>query len=57
MVPPPKNGFAVDVDVLVSKRGLKGILEEVDREEDGNRIVEVSATRGFQVVGVLLFLM
>lgn len=39
-MPPPTNGFAADVAVPVLKRGLEGVLKELDSLEDGSRTVE-----------------
>jgi hypothetical protein len=40
-MPVPKNGFTVDQSIPVVKRGLGGILTELDNLEDGTRSIEV----------------
>ncbi|GAA5888692.1 hypothetical protein JCM5296_000069 [Sporobolomyces johnsonii] len=39
-LPEPKNGFAVGVEWKVKGRGLKGVLEEMDKEETGDRTLK-----------------
>ncbi|GAA5893864.1 hypothetical protein JCM6882_003114 [Rhodosporidiobolus microsporus] len=40
----PRGGAVWEVEVAVKRRGLKGVLEEVDREEDGTRTVQAEWT-------------
>lgn len=43
MVPEPKNGFSVDIEIKIKSRGYGGILENVDKDEitrGGDRFVE-----------------
>lgn len=45
-MPVPKNGFTVDQSIPVVKRGLGGILTDLDNLEDGTRSIEVSEWLG-----------
>jgi hypothetical protein len=41
----PKNGVVAEIEIPVIKRGLEGILADVDALEDRSRTIPVSAAR------------